>query len=415
MIVDRLAFILRVLAAALLGVGAAAAAGPPVDGADGQTAPSERVQDPTPLAAPNSLFPEMGPTLSPNPTPANMDLGPWFGRLYATGAVSGLGLWQSNPFPGDNRAYADIANGMVFLQTASAPVQFVVQAGIYAIPTLGEPYTRASDLNGSLWGPVPQAYVKLVPADSLSIQIGRLPSLLGAEADFTFQNVNIARGLLTSQENTINQGVQLNYTIGPVALSASVNDGFFTGRFNWLTGSVTYTIDDNNALIFGAGGNFGSNREDTFRAPIAQSNSTIYNLIYEHSSGPWTVTPYVQYTHVPNNSALQSAGYAQAASTIGVAAIASYSFNENWKLGARGEYISSSGSIDDGAPELVTGGPGARNWSLTLTPSFQYDKFFARGEVSYVGLSNTSPGFAFGSSGNDNAQIQVLFEAGILF
>ncbi|MBL8705360.1 MAG: porin [Rhodospirillales bacterium] len=401
---------------AALGIGAAWAADPPADARVDGAASSQPAQDSaSPVVSPASLFPEMGPTLSANPSPANLDLGSWFGRLYVTGAVSGLGLWQSNPFPDDNRAYADIANGMVFLQTASAPVQFVVQAGIYSIPTLGEPYTRAADLNGSLWGPVPQAYVKLVPTDSFSVQIGRLPSLLGVEPDFTFQNVNIARGLLWNQENSINQGIQLNYTTGPLDLSVSLNDGFFTGRFNWLTGAATYTIDDNNAITFSAGGSFGSNREDSFRSPLAQSNSTIYNLIYEYTSGPWTVTPYVQYTHVPNDSALRAADFTQAASTIGVAAIASYSFNENWKLGARGEYISSSGSFDEGAPELVTGGPGAKNWSITVTPSFQYDKFFARGEVSYVGLDKTTPGFAFGSSGNDTSQVRVLFEAGVIF
>lgn len=291
----------------------------------------------------------------------------------------------------------------------------MVQAGIYSIPTLAEPYTRSNRLNGLLWGPVPQAYVKLAPTDAFSVQIGRLPSLLGAEADFTFQNVNIQRGLLWDQENTVNQGIQANYAIGPVDLSVSFNDGFFSGRFNWLTGSATYTIDRNHALTLSAGGNLGSTRKDTFGTPVAQSNSVILDLVYEGRWGPWTVTPYLQFTHVPNNSALQSAGYTQDASTLGAAVIASYSFDDNWKLGARGEYIGSTGSLADGAPDLVTGGPGARNWSLTLTPTYQKDMFFARGELSYVGLDRTTPGFGFGSSGADTSQVRVLFEAGVIF
>lgn len=75
-------------------------------------------------------------------------------------------LWQSNPFPGDNRAYADIANGMVFLQTASAPVQFVMQAGILRDPDAGRALHAGERSQWvAMWGPVPQAYVKLVPAD----------------------------------------------------------------------------------------------------------------------------------------------------------------------------------------------------------------------------------------------------------
>lgn len=402
---------LPVLATAVFGLGLSAAWADDSSavGRLGNAASSDTAQDPP------ALFPEMGPTLTANPTPENFDFGPWIGKVYVTGVVSGLGFWQSNPVPGNNAGDADISNGMVFVQNASGPVQFAAQVGIYSIPALSEPYTRASDLNSLLWGPLPQAYVKFAPSDDFSVLIGRLPSLLGWEWDFTFQNVNIERGLLWDQENSINHGIQANYTIGPVDLALSLNDGFFSGNFDWLTGSATYTIDSNNSITFSAGGNFDQNRRDNFRTPIAQNNSVIYDLIYDGTWGPWTFTPYFQYTHVPNNSALKSAGFTHDASTAGTALIVAYSFNDNWKLGARGEYISSSGSLADGAPELVTGGPGAKNWSITLTPSYQYDILFARAEFSYVGVGSANSGFAFGKAGNSTSQVRVLFETGVIF
>ena len=414
MAIDKKALVLAVLATAVFGFGLGAAwaadssaVGPVEDAASSDPAP-------LPPLPPRSLFPEMGPTLSASPNPTNFDL-PWIGKVYATGVLSGLGLWQSNPIPGNHDGYADISNGMVVVQNASGPVQFVAQAGIYSIPVLSEPYTRAGRLNRLLWGPLPQAYVKFAPNDSFSVQAGRLPSLLGWEWEFTSQNINIERGLLWDQETTVNHGIQVNYSVGRIDLSLSLNDGFFSGKLNWLTGSATYTIDSSSSLTFSAGGNLGSSRLDTFGTPIAQNNSVIFDLIYDSTWGPWTVTPYFQYTHVPGNSALRSAGFTHDASTAGVAVLVAYSLSDNWKLGARGEYISSSGSLDDGAPELVNGGPGAKNWSITLTPTYQYKMFFGRAEFSYVGLNRSTPGFAFGKAGTDTSQVRLLFETGIIF
>ena len=388
--------------------------GPPQGAPPGPPPPGAA---PPPAAAPSppSLFPPMGPTLSANPNPENFDLGPWIGKVYTTGVLSGLAFFQSNPVPGNNDGYADISNGQVFVQTISGPVQFVAQAGIYSIPTLSAPYVRASNLNSLLFGPLPQAFVKLVPSDAFSVQIGRLPTLLGNETTFTFQNDNIERGLLWNQENVVNQGIQGNYTAGPWAFALSLNDGFFSSNFDWLTGEVTYTLNSNNSFSFAAGGNFGSAGKNTFGTPIAQNNSSVWDLIYNGTWGPWAFGPYLQFTHVPDNGALKSAGFTHDADTVGVALNGAYSFNDNWKLGLRGEFISSSGSLADGAPTLLAGGPGADNWSITLTPSYQYKIFFARAEFSYVGIGSGTAGFAFGKSGAEDSQVRVLFETGVIF
>ncbi len=399
-----------VLAVVLFALGAAGAKADPL-APGGEIAQLPPPPAPPPAApSPPSLLPAMGATLSANPNPLNFDLGP-LGKVYETGVLSGLLLDQSNPVLGDHDFQADISNGQVFVQNASGPVQFFLQAGIYSIPVVGVPYTRATRLNSLLFGPLPQAFIKFAPTAKFSLEAGRLPTLLGNETTFTFENDNIERGLLWNQENVVNQGVQGNYTVGPVALSLSWNDGFFSGNFDWLTGLATYTFNASNSVTFAAGGSFGTSRLNTFATPIVQDNSEIYDLIYNGSYGPWSFGPYFQYTRVPKNSEL---GFSEDASSLGVALLGAYSFNDNWKLGARAEYISSSGSLTGGAPNLLYG-PGSNAWSLTLTPTYQYKLFFARAEFSYVGAGHTTPGFAFGSSGNDTSQVRVLFETGIIF
>ena len=55
--------------------------------------------------------------------------------------------------------------------------------------------------------------------------------------------MNIERGLLWNQENTINRGLQLNYTYGPLAASVSWNNGFYSHSYTWVDGSLAWTIN----------------------------------------------------------------------------------------------------------------------------------------------------------------------------
>jgi hypothetical protein len=54
-------------------------------------------------------------------------------------------------------------------------------------------------------------------------------------------------------------------------------------------------------------------------------------------------------------------------------------------------------------------------WSITATPTYQYERFFIRGECSFVAANHTRAGFAFGPHGSDKTQARVLVETGILF
>ena len=176
-------------------------------------------------------------------------------------------------------------------------------------------------------------------------------------------------------------------------------------------GSVAYTIDSSNSLSFIAGGNTGHTGTSSFTTPLAQNNGDIFNLIYTWTSGPWTASPYLQYANIPTNVAL---GFTHGASTTGGAVLVSYALNDDWKLAGRAEYISSSGNFAAGTPNLLYG-PGSDAWSLTVTPTYQHGIFFSRGEASYVGLSHSAAGFAFGPNLDRTLQFRVLLEAGVLF
>jgi hypothetical protein len=143
------------------------------------------------------------------------------------------------------------------------------------------------------------------------------------------------------------------------------------------------------------------------QTPTVYDNEQIYNLIYTHSQGPWMISPYVQYTYVPNNSATGGSG-----STIGAAILAKYSFTPEISVGGRVEYISSQGYQN-----LLGYGSKSSAWSVTVTPTYQKGIFFIRGELSYVGLSGQSAGFGpnYPYYGGSSDQFRVAGEAGILF
>ena len=367
----------------------------------------------TPAAAPPTVtlpVPGMAGPLALNPNPYSINLGP-LGKQYVTGVVSGLGFVQDHTAPGDEQSRLDLSNGQIILTKIDGVVQYYVQVGGYSLPALGTPYVTAGRAIPDLYGAVPQTFVKLAPTANFSIEIGKLPTLIGPEYTFTFENMNIERGLLWNQENAVNRGVQVNYTLGPVALSVSLNDGFYSDRLNWLSGSAAWTIDSADTLTVAAGGNLGHTAYSSLATPLPQNNGSIYDVIYTHSSGPWTITPYFQATYVPVNSAL---GFARSAATFGGAVLANYAFTPKFSLAGRVEYIASTGSLADGAPSLIYG-PGSKAASITITPTYRYNRLFARGEFSYVKAFSTTAGFAFGPTLTSTSQVRGLLEAGVLF
>lgn len=364
----------------------------------------------TPAVADPLPYLSMSGPLNANPNPTKLAGGP-LGNVYFTGALTGIAQWQDHEFPGDEKTLADISNGQVFVQKTDGLFQFFVEAGIYSLPDLGAPYVKATDTTRNLYGALPQAFVKIAPTSDFNVMVGKLPTLIGAEYTFSFENMNVERGLLWNQENAVNRGVQANYSHGPLSLSVSLNDGFYSGRYNWVSGSIGYTIDKKNSVTLAGGGNLGHTSRSSLATPLLQNNGEIYNLIFTHTAGPWIIQPYVQYSRVHREPGL---GIPRGASTYGAALLLSYAVTKDFHLAGRAEYMTQSGSRGGTTPSLLYG-PGSSAWSLTFTPTYQKGIFFVRGEASHVGASNVTPGFGFGKSLNHKSQDRLLAEGGFLF
>jgi hypothetical protein len=157
-------------------------------------------------------------------------------------------------------------------------------------------------------------------------------------------------------------------------------------------------------------GYLGTTNWQSLSTPI-QNNSTMYALIYTYSKGNWIIQPYVQYSDVPTNPTI---GVVHGASTWGGAILASRVLKKGFSVAGRWEYIGSSGSLAQKSVNLMYGS-GSTAWSLTLTPTYQYRKFFTRTDISYVSAGNITPGDAFGAFGTKPSQTRGVVEVGFLF
>lgn len=342
------------------------------------------------------------------PGTVTLSAGP-LGGVQVGGVLSGFGEWQGRPMPGDAGTHADFSNALLVAQKTSGAVQFYVQAGAYNIPILGVPFLSAADSVRELFGPAPVAYVKLPLGGHFSLQAGVLPTLIGAESTFTFQNPNVLRGLLWNQENDVNRGVQLNATGGRWSGSVSWNDGYYSGRYTWLTAALSWTATASQSLSVTAGGNWSHTAYRTAATPV-QNNSRIVDLIYSFHRGAWTLQPYLQYSRVPASAA---AGVSAGAGTRAAAVLVGRQFGRHYALAARAEAIGSTGSAAQGSVNLLYG-PGSGAWSATLTPGWQNPHFFLRGDLGLVAATRITTGDAFGPAGANRRQLRTVVEIGLV-
>ncbi|MDP4023869.1 porin [Methylobacterium sp. NEAU 140] len=381
------------------------------------------------------LGPTFGGVIKANPNPTCFSAGP-LGDIYVGGAISGYAYTQTNPFPQnflvppgdapDRAARVDFTNVHGIIQKPEGAFQFYVQAGAYSIPQLGFPIFGTLNQTDLLFGPVPVAFGKIQINDNWSIQGGRMFTLIGTELLFTYQNLNINRGLLFVQENFINQGVQLNWADGPWAVSVAGTDGFFSNQISWFTGAVTYKLDDFNTIGINGGLNLDrTNALDRslryqYATPNLQQNSGILSVNYTYSNGPWIIQPYFQFTNVERDPRV---GILTGASTYGGALLAAYSFNENFALAGRVEYIEQTGVRGSGTTNLLGFGAGSNAFSVTVTPTFTFDRYFLRLEYAHVELGGITRGniaegtlgTGFGRTGNRTTQDRYMIETGITF
>jgi hypothetical protein len=375
----------------------------------GSTAAFADAPAPAPMTTPAMAGP-----LAANPAPFSVDLPDWLGdasgKVYVTGQLTGLGYYQTTAgrlVKGDAASLIDLSNAQVEIQKTDGWLQFYIQAGQYSFPTVGSAYVKSSLASAASFGAVPVAYLKLQGEGDFSawsVQGGKLPTLTGDEYNFTFENMNVERGLLWNVEPAISRGVQLNYASGPLSLSLAWTDGYYTNLLNTLSGLASYVFSPSDTLAFSASGDVAG----PHISPLA--SGSLYDLIWTHTDGNWVISPYVQYITTPTISPS-----IRSASVLGGALLVSYSFDDNFKLAARGEYESSTTGFYPTTPNLIGFGAGSNAFSLTLTPTFQWKAFFARTDISYVSAGSVTPGSGFGPAGAIKDQARVMLETGILF
>lgn len=360
------------------------------------------------------------------------------GGLTAQGVVSAAGSWQSDPvtLPGpinpgatDRSTRLDVTNAELILQKTTGPVQFFAMAGSYNFPTLGEPILPTAAVPYYYDGAVPEAYITFAPTSTFSVEVGKLPTLMGGESTWSWMNQNIERGLLWNSENAVSRGVQANYTMGPVTAALSVNDGYYSGHYNVLTGLFSYAVNSTSTASVFFYHHFGSTAiNDTvlnhvYAAPQNLDNSDTYNLLYTTKLGALTLSPYLQYIYAPSSAKL-GPGYGHSDHALGAAFLANYHLNPAWSVAGRAEYETSTGNAaytssgnNGGATNnnLLGYGPGSKAWSLTVTPTYQDKGFFARVELSYVHVTNATAGDVFGAAGTQPNQVRGMIETGLTF
>jgi hypothetical protein len=364
---------------------------------------------PAPAApAPLSTFVLTGP-LAWLP-PATFDAGP-FGKLSVNGIVTGYALGQNNPLSTDDTKQATLSNGEIFIQKADGKLQYYIQAGVYTMPTLGVPFVDAQDTVKNFYGPVPVAFLKLQTGKNTQLLLGQLPTLMGAESTFTYQNFNIERGIVWNQENAINRGIQINQTLGKyLAASVSWNDGYYSNRYSWLSGSLTLTKGPH-VLVYDGMGNLGQTVYQTAATPV-QNNGYMHAVIYTYTKGPCIISPYFQYGKLPTNAKVF---VPKGTSATGGALNVSYAWKNGFSLPARVEFLTSSGSATDGSVNLLGFGAGSAGTTFTATPTYQKGGFFARVDLAYVHATDFTAGGVFGKAGTDPSQFRAVGEFGFIF
>ena len=213
------------------------------------------------------------------------------------------------------------------------------------------------------------AYIE-AKTDVFTITAGRILTNIGGEAPFTWQNVNIQRGLVWNGEPVFYNGIRLSTTMGGVNLYAGVND--------------RDTSDGKMALEAGASATINKYLDASFNVLIPdhsdENNVQVYNLTLNiNAIERLPLTLYFDYLYKDQSKADDAQGF-------GAALLGEFKATDKFSIGGRIEYVK-----DDKNASLygLTEGINKDNDAVTftITPKYQVNKYFyVRGEVSYVDL-----------------------------
>ena len=199
----------------------------------------------TPAAAAAAPMPLGSPSMTaPLSTaiPHEISAGP-LGKLEITGILSGGGMFEGESRSSGSRgSLGSQQRTGICSEDFSVGFNFTCRAALITSWHSVSPFVKTSTQIDELYGPLPVGYIKLVKG-GFNVETGELPTLIGAEYMFSFENMNIERGLLWGQEPAISRGIQLNEAYKKLSLSFAYTDGFFSNRYTSLSGSLAYAFN----------------------------------------------------------------------------------------------------------------------------------------------------------------------------
>jgi hypothetical protein len=342
---------------------------------------------PSPAA---SSTPAPSPTSSATPTP----------KYSFDGAFSGYAA-TTNP---GAMGFANVSNAMLTLTKNTGTIRGTVTVGAYSFPTVGLPLVSATapGANTNLYGWVPTYSLSYVPNSNVTLSAGQLPSLMGQESGFTWQDINIQRGLVWTAETTFSRGLRLAYVNGKISGTLGYDDGYYSGNSGRaLEGLFGWAPTANTNWQFG----FtlpGANTPGNVTASVA--NKREYDFMLTQQYGKLQLLPYVLLVESP---ASEVRGYTQAESATGLALLANWAFSSAYGLAVRVESFDNASATTDTSlnADLVGFGPGSGATTWTITPTWRPGPFFVRVDFSNVALRNATV----------SNQTRILGEVGVQF
>lgn len=333
--------------------------------------------------APAYPSPAPTPTATASPTPV-IAVAPEF-TLYDFG---------TDGVPG----YADVSNGLLNFTVNAGNLHANATVGDYAFPAVGFPLVpdNAAGANVSLYSALPVAAVTYNFNSHVSVAAGKFAALLGQESPFTYQNINIQRGIAWGMEPTISRGVQVSYTNGPVTATLQENDAYYAGSNRAFEGLAGWAPSSASNLQFAwivPGANTPGN------PTTAVGNKAEYDLMYTQTFGKLQILPYFLWVHSPASTAL---GYTNAENATAGVLMGTWTFDPQLSFAFRYEDARNGSSASDLSlnADLVGFGAGSSATSQTLTPTYRFaNGGVLRLEYSHVtatGSNQNRFGFEFG-------------------
>jgi hypothetical protein len=378
---------------------------------------------------PATSSPAASKTATPAPTPTPT------ATPYASGTIGGdllvFGVSTNNtnatgaldtPTGADKQSRADVSDMLVNGSLTSGYYKVSATLGGYNFPTIGTAINstfnnyksvsgNATCANTSCYTLAPLWQVGYTSPDQhINIYGGQIGTLLGAEGAFTYQNVNIERGLGWALEPVFSRGVHVGYTNGPWTVAAEYNDGFYSGSWRTIEYEVAWAPSSTTSWTF-VGMNPGANVPGNATSFIA--NQSEYNLMYSHTAGRWTFSPYALYVSSPASAAN---GYTTTEGDYAISLLGSYAFSSSISVGFRVEDAENLAATNDFSPNaFLLYGPGSGAWTYTLTPTYKFaGNGIIRFEWGHVTVHNGFGGALFGPAGLTTYQNRFGFELGAM-